>query len=212
MFLVEALSPFFSLPSSFSQDIRRQIFVVIIGSEDYVDCVEKLLHLNLKGRQAQEIQKVLMECALQQRIYNPYFALVARRLAEIDKNHRLTLQFAVWDKLKVRFKVGMDLVRRGLISAPFFTQTISELSTTATAHLMRLLATLVATEVLSLSVLKVIDFVHLDEAYVFPLQLFFATLLTRNPEGENGAWNGVVIFLNPTSPCFPSSASPKQKR
>lgn len=72
-----------------------------MSSEDYVDCVDKLLHLGLKGRQEQEIQRVLVDCALQQRIYNPYFALVARRLAEGDGNHRLTLQFAIWDKLKV---------------------------------------------------------------------------------------------------------------
>lgn len=59
---------------------------------------------------------------------------------------------------------------------------VVDLGTAGTSHLMRLMAYMVAMDVLSLAVLKTIDFVHLDETLVFPLQLFFAILLTHYPE------------------------------
>lgn len=85
-----------------SQDIRRKIFYVIMSSEDYVDAVDKLMRLKLKGRQEREVVRVLLDCCVQQRVYNPYFSLVARKLCTRHGNHRLTLQYAIWD----RFKVG----------------------------------------------------------------------------------------------------------
>lgn len=73
-----------------------------MSSEDYVDCLDKLLRLKLKGKQEREVVRVLLDCCVQQRVYNPYFSLVAQKLCERDTNHRLTLQYAIWD----RFKVG----------------------------------------------------------------------------------------------------------
>ena len=48
-------------------DVRRAAFCVIMGSEDCVDAVEKLLRLGLKGEQERELVRVTVECCLQVR-------------------------------------------------------------------------------------------------------------------------------------------------
>lgn len=78
-----------------------------MSSEDYVDAVDKLMRLKLKGKQEREIVRVLLDCCVQQRIYNPYFSLVARKLCTRHGNHRLTLQYSVWDRFKVRWREVM---------------------------------------------------------------------------------------------------------
>lgn len=49
-------------------DVRRAVFCVVMGSEDCVDAVEKLLRLGLKGEQEREIVRVTVECCLQVRL------------------------------------------------------------------------------------------------------------------------------------------------
>jgi hypothetical protein len=46
-------------------DIRRQVFVTVMGSEDYVDAVDKLLRLKFQGKQEREVVRVVLDCALQ---------------------------------------------------------------------------------------------------------------------------------------------------
>lgn len=44
--------------------------------------------------------RVLLHCALAERSWNPYYGLLAVKLAKSVKGHRLTLQFALWDHFK----------------------------------------------------------------------------------------------------------------
>ncbi|KAB1213037.1 Nucleolar MIF4G domain-containing protein 1 [Morella rubra] len=57
-------------------DARRAIFCILMSGEDYIDTFEKLLRLDLQGKQA------------------------ASKLCEHDKNHKFTLQFCLWDHFK----------------------------------------------------------------------------------------------------------------
>ena len=52
-------------------DARRAVFCVVMGSEDCVDAVEKLLRLGLKGEQEREIVRVTVDCCLQVRCLAP---------------------------------------------------------------------------------------------------------------------------------------------
>lgn len=61
---------------------------------------------------------------------------------------------------------------------------MDEANLSTAAHLMRFVAEMVANNILTLSVLKVLDFGHLEKSMVFPLQLFFAHLLTHYQAGE----------------------------
>jgi hypothetical protein len=57
-----------------------------------------------------QVIRVLLECCLNERTYNPYYALLAGRLCQHSHNHKFTLQYAMWDHFK---QVDQTEVRRG---------------------------------------------------------------------------------------------------
>lgn len=63
-------------------DVRRSVFVAIMGSSDCEDALEKILRLNLKGAQEREIARVIIECCSQERSYNPFYAHLAERVCD----------------------------------------------------------------------------------------------------------------------------------
>jgi nucleolar MIF4G domain-containing protein 1 len=73
-------------------DIRRAIFCIIMSAEDYVDAFEKLLRLDLSGKQDREIIRVIVDCCLQEKMFNKYYAVLASKLCSHDKNHKFSLQ------------------------------------------------------------------------------------------------------------------------
>lgn len=74
-----------------------------------------------------------LECALREDGWNPYYAHLLRMLARDSKSHRVTLQYALWDRFK---EVPGVPVRR-------------------LANLANLCAALVSGRTLPLSILKV---------------------------------------------------------
>ncbi|KAL4421444.1 hypothetical protein ABPG75_010735 [Micractinium tetrahymenae] len=117
-------------------DVRRAVFCVVMGSEDCVDAVERLLRLGLKGEQEREVVRVTVECCLQEKAWNAYYAHLLIRLCTAGKSHKMTLQFCLWDQLKELG--GMDVRRL--------------------TNLARLLATVLAGLALPSTMLKVVDF------------------------------------------------------
>ncbi len=63
-------------------DVRRSVFVAIVGSSDCEDALEKILRLNLKGAQEREIARVIVECCCQEASYNPFYAHLAERVCD----------------------------------------------------------------------------------------------------------------------------------
>ncbi|XP_077245501.1 MIF4G domain-containing protein / MA3 domain-containing protein [Tasmannia lanceolata] len=90
-------------------DTRRAIFCIIMSGEDYIDAFEKITRLDLPGKQDREIMRVLVECCLQEKVFNKYYTVLASRLCSHDKNHKFTLQYCLWDHFK---ELGsMELIR-----------------------------------------------------------------------------------------------------
>jgi nucleolar MIF4G domain-containing protein 1 len=82
-------------------EARRAIFCVVMGSEDFADALERLQKLPLADKQDREICRVLIECCLQERAYNPYYETLASKLCErFPKKHKLTLQLCAWDQMR----------------------------------------------------------------------------------------------------------------
>ncbi|XP_066487387.1 nucleolar MIF4G domain-containing protein 1 [Tiliqua scincoides] len=145
-------------------DIRRNIFCILMTSEDFLDAFEKLLKLGLKDQQEREIVHVLVDCCLQEKTYNPFYAYLSAKFCEHERRFQMTFQFSMWDKIR-------DL---------------ENLSTTAFSNLVKLLAHLLKTKSLSLTVFKVIEFSELDKPKVHLLrQVLAALLLTTDPEDLN---------------------------
>uniref|UniRef100_A0A7I4D9X4 MI domain-containing protein n=1 Tax=Physcomitrium patens TaxID=3218 RepID=A0A7I4D9X4_PHYPA len=122
-------------------DARRALFCIIMSAEDCVDAFEKILRLKLPGKQDREVVRVIVECCMQERAYNPYYALIVTRLCNHDKNHKFSFQYCLWDHLKQLD--SMELRR--------------------STNLARLTAALIGSSSISLSVVKVIDFVDIQK-------------------------------------------------
>ncbi|XP_011248078.1 nucleolar MIF4G domain-containing protein 1 isoform X1 [Mus musculus] len=113
-------------------DVRRIIFCTLMTSEDFLDAFEKLLKLGLKDQQEREIVHILMDCCLQEKTYNPFYAFLASKFCDYERRFQMTFQFSIWDKFR-------DL---------------ENLPDTKFSNLVHLLAHLLRTKSLPLSVLK----------------------------------------------------------
>ncbi|XP_010883795.2 nucleolar MIF4G domain-containing protein 1 [Esox lucius] len=142
-------------------DVRRNIFCVIMTSEDYLDAFEKLIRLGLKDQQEREIVHVLMDCCLQEKSFNTFYAVLGEKFCEHNRRFQMTFQFSLWDKLK-------DLSTQSA-------HTFSNLVQLVTHFLQR--------KSLSISILKVIEFGELDKPKVkFLRQVLTKLLKDTEPE------------------------------
>nr|XP_049702037.1 nucleolar MIF4G domain-containing protein 1 homolog [Helicoverpa armigera]XP_049702043.1 nucleolar MIF4G domain-containing protein 1 homolog [Helicoverpa armigera] len=140
-------------------DVRRSIFCVIMAAEDYMDAFEKLQHLGLKGQQEREIVHVLLACCLQEKTYNPYYAVLGQKLCDTDRRYQLSIQFSVWDKIK-----ELDSTPKQCV-----------------ANLAQFLTHLIMEKGLPLSVLKVIQFSELNKHSVrFMRQILLAIIMNAD--------------------------------
>ncbi|XP_047165601.1 nucleolar MIF4G domain-containing protein 1 [Vigna umbellata] len=148
-------------------DARRAIFCIIMSGEDYIDAFEKLLRLELPGKQDRDVMRVLVECCLQEKVFNKYYKVLASKLCEHDKNHKFTLQFCLWDQLKEL--ESMPLMR--------------------SMHLAKFVAEMIATFTLSLTLLKTVDLndvTLLTPKRVMHFRILFEAILEYP---ENLVWN-----------------------
>ncbi|KAL8560242.1 hypothetical protein ACOMHN_005975 [Nucella lapillus] len=139
-----------------NSDLRRSIFYVLMSSEDYEDAFQKVLGLGLKGPQQQEIVVVAVLCCKQEATYNPFYSFFLQKLAAHERKFMIAIQFHMWDMFK----------------------TMEDLNSCSRNNLAAMLAHLLATKSLSLSVLKVLEFGVLDKVMVKFLRKVFTTLLT----------------------------------
>ncbi|KAI1889168.1 hypothetical protein AGOR_G00176300 [Albula goreensis] len=137
-------------------DIRRNIFCIVMTSEDYLDAFEKLLRLGLKDQQEREIVHVLLDCCLQEKTFNPYYSVLGEKFCSHDRRFQMTFQFSLWDKFKE----------------------LANLSSSTFSNLVQLVVRLLQKKSLSLSILKVIEFGELDKPKVRFLRQVLSKLLS----------------------------------
>ncbi|KAB0397634.1 hypothetical protein E2I00_015986, partial [Balaenoptera physalus] len=145
-------------------DIRRNIFCTVMTSEDFLDAFEKLLKLGLKDQQEREIVHVLVDCCLQEKTYNPFYAFLAGKLCDYARSFQMTFQFSIWDKFR-------DL---------------ETLPATNFSNLVHLVAHLLKTKSLPLSILKVVEFSELDKPRVHFLRKVLHMLLMETEVEDLG--------------------------
>ncbi|KAM7120777.1 nucleolar MIF4G domain-containing protein 1 isoform 3-T3 [Molossus nigricans] len=145
-------------------DVRRNIFCTIMTSEDFLDAFEKLLKLGLKGQQEREAVHVLVDCCLQEAAFNPFYAFLASKLCGYDRRFQVTFQFSMWDKFRE----------------------LENLPATNFSNLAHLVAHLLKTKSLPLSILKVIEFSELDKPRVHFLRKVLYMLLMETEVEDLG--------------------------
>uniref|UniRef100_A0A3B3BCT6 Nucleolar protein with MIF4G domain 1 n=1 Tax=Oryzias melastigma TaxID=30732 RepID=A0A3B3BCT6_ORYME len=134
-------------------EVRRNIFCVLMTSEDYLDAFEKLLRMGLKDKQEREIVHVLMDCCLQEKTFNAFYAVLGEKFCSHDRRFQMTFQFSLWDKFRE----------------------LSSLSSSTFNNLVQLVTHFLQKKSLSLSILKVIEFGELDK----PTVRFLRQVLTK---------------------------------
>ena len=80
-------------------DVRRSIFIAVMSATDYNDAYVRLMKLGLKRSQELEIPKVLIHCAGAEKVYNPFYTFLSRRVCS-DKKLKMSFQFSLWDLFK----------------------------------------------------------------------------------------------------------------
>lgn len=65
-----------------------------------MEAFERLLRLPLKGTADRDIAHVLLHCCLQEQQWNPYYALVSKQLMLAAKIYKVSMQFAIQDRLR----------------------------------------------------------------------------------------------------------------
>lgn len=62
-----------------------------MSAEDYMDAFEKLHRLGLKGQQSRDIVYVIMDCCLQEKKFNPYYAVLAQKFCDFDRKYQVSI-------------------------------------------------------------------------------------------------------------------------
>lgn len=142
-------------------EVRRNIFCVLMTSEDYLDAFEKLLRMGLKDKQEREIVHVLMDCCLQEKTFNAFYAVLGEKFCTHDRRFQMTFQFCIWDKFRE----------------------LDSLSSTTFNNLVQLITCFLQKKCLPLSILKAIEFGELDKPKVRFLRHILTKLLKEtDPE------------------------------
>lgn len=166
--------------------IRQDIFIILISSQDYLDAMEKLQMLKFKKEsQRREVIRVLLHCIGSEVNYNPYYVILASRLALDDFGTRFTLQYCLWDFLRDLGEKGVggrsivereeeEEDQRGDDDDYFQEKTVSR---SKISNIARAYGWWFAKGALSLSAMKVIDFTSLKAQAIQFLQEVFIHLL-----------------------------------
>ncbi|XP_023275854.1 nucleolar MIF4G domain-containing protein 1 [Seriola lalandi dorsalis] len=142
-------------------EVRTNIFCVVMTSEDYLDAFEKLLRMGLKDKQEREIVHVLMDCCLQEKTFNAFYAVLGEKFCSHDRRFQMTFQFSLWDKFRE----------------------LSNLPSSTFNNLVQLVTRFLQGKCLPLSILKVIEFGELDKPTVrFLRQVLTKLLKETEPE------------------------------
>ena len=61
-------------------EVRRALFVAIMGADDYKEAHSRVGALRLKKAQLPEVARVLLDCCAQEGAFNPFYALLGAEL------------------------------------------------------------------------------------------------------------------------------------
>jgi pre-mRNA-splicing factor CWC22 len=84
--------------------LRRTIYLTIQSSLNFEECAHKLLRLQLKDKQVEELANMIIDCCAQQRTYIKFYGLLGQRFCQIDKH--MSLHF------EVLFKTCYETIQR----------------------------------------------------------------------------------------------------
>jgi len=135
-------------------EARRSVFYTIMSANDYKDAYVRLATLPHAKSTERELMRVLLTCCGQEQSYNEYYALLAEECLRHNKKLKYDVQFSLWDVLKA----------------------IEEFSPRKVANIAKWTARLLATLVVDVAVLKVIELERMETNMTLYLRLVLEDL------------------------------------
>lgn len=161
-------------------DVRRAIYVSIMSATDFKDAQIRLNKLNLKKAQEVEIPKVIIHCAGAEKIYNPYYTVLARKVCS-DHKTRKSFQFALWDIFK---SLGEN--QDGGADSDDEESDSNDVSLRKLVNQGKLYGTLVAKRVLSITCLKNLNFPYLQPKTKTFVEIMLVTAILESQKNAKG--------------------------
>lgn len=128
--------------------------------------------MGLRGQEEREIMNVILHCCLQQKEFNPFYAVLAQKFCDYDRKFQMNIKCSIWDKLK----------------------TLTKCSTMQLANLSKLLIHLFIQKGLPITTLKIVEFSELDKITLrFTRQILLGILLHENTEECLGVFEKVAV-------------------
>ncbi|USW56069.1 Putative MIF4G-like, type 3, initiation factor eIF-4 gamma, MA3 [Septoria linicola] len=147
-------------------DVRRAIFISIIGAVDPTHARLRLQKLNLKNKQQLEIPRVLLHCVSAEPLYNHFYALIGLQFCSGHKMAK-AWQFALFDVFR---RIDAD-------SEEDAEAETAEISIRNIYNIAKLYATMVSEQHLRITILKPLPFMALSvKARIFA-EVLITTLL-----------------------------------
>lgn len=152
-------------------DIRRAIFISILSASDYKDAHMRLLKLHLKSKQELEIPRVMLHCVGSEQVYNPYYALIARKFCS-DNKLKKAFQFALWD-------IFRRLGESGDTHDSPADEDGAEMGIKKIVNFAKLYGTLIAGGGLNVTTLKTLEYAYLQSKTSMFVEVLLTTVMLQ---------------------------------
>ena len=166
--------------------IRQSIFIAIMSATDYNDAYLRLMKLRLKKSQELEIPKILIHCAKSEKIYNPFYTLLARRICS-DRKLRMGFQFSLWDLFNQLDELNKDNDDESKDDE-------AKLDLRAIVNLARMFGGLIADGGLGLGVLKNLDLAYLQPQTRTFIEILLVTTILQSQKAARGGRHEKAIL------------------
>lgn len=164
---------------------RRNIFVVMMSSRDVTDAFERLSRLELKGKEDREVARVLSECCAQEKTYNAFYAELAKLLCSQHRQYKITFQFVFWDLFKTMMDDSNDDDEDDISNR--------QVRERKAVNLARLLASLVCSFHLPLTVIKPVDLTTMTPSMILFLSTLLLAIFKEKVMHSNHCYRYIII-------------------
>ncbi|KAH8844243.1 hypothetical protein MCOR27_007180 [Pyricularia oryzae] len=183
-------------------DIRRSIFFAVMSALDFEDAYRNLLKLRLNKERQREVSHVLLQCCGSEEQYNPYYALVARKISGDDRRMKWNFQDTLWKFFR---RLGESLFDEEADEVDDEDDKATELR--RIVNIGKFYGNLISEGVLNLDVLRCLNFVYLKPKTKMLVEVILVTALLDFPCKNRAGADQVIrkMFTLPGKPEFARS-------
>ena len=91
--------------------LRKNIYLTIISTLDFQECVHKLLKLQIKEGQEIEIVNMIIECCIQERTYLRFHGLISERLCKIKDIYKKNFENEFYEQYTKLHRLDINKIR-----------------------------------------------------------------------------------------------------